>query len=243
MSCGRMIGPYHCCSVVQGDCLLLMKELPDGCVDAVITDPPYGINFNFTANRFRTGLDWRAGNIGSDYTSPWSNVIGDDSEFDPRPLLGFNEVIIWGAQNFSHLLPRSRGWLIWDKLGDKPPCDFGDCEMAWTSIDMPVRIHRQLWRGVIREGQENAVNGPKLHPCQKPISLILWCLSFVKGQTILDPFLGSGTTAVAAKKLGRHFLGFEISEEYCRIARERIALVEAQPTLFESKGEQMELAP
>ena len=114
-----------------------------------------------------------------------------------------------------------------------------------VNIGGPARLYTHLWRGWMRAGKENiAVSGAKLHPFQKPEALIGFCLMLSKTSgTVLDPFLGSGTTAVAALKLGRHFLGFEISEEYCKIARARIALVENQPTLFEKvqRTEQMRL--
>lgn len=132
-------------------------------------------------------------------------------------------------------LPQSRCWLVWDKQNGNN--DYADCELAWTNLDKAVRRIYWQWHGMIRKGDDERV-----HPTQKPEGVMAWCIQQAgMPETILDPFLGSGTTAVAAKKLGRHFLGFEISPEYCRIARERIALVEAQPSLFEPKPEQLEI--
>ena len=133
-----------------------------------------------------------------------------------------------GGNYFTRNLPAKMGWLVWDK--GQRICS-SDAELAFTSFDLALRVFVLNRVALMLDGAE--------HPTQKPLDLMLWCIKQVDragdAETILDPFLGSGTTAVAAKKLGRHFLGFEISEEYCRIARERIALVEAQPTLFEPK--------
>ena len=225
--CGRMIGPYRCCTVVCGDCLQLMRELPDGCVDAVITDPPYGLGEAAGKNLSRGLL--------ADPTD-YGYATWDD---EPCPQLAIDEIrrvsitqVIFGG-NFFHL-PPTPCWLVWDKRNNG---DFADCELAWTNLPKAIRIIHWLWNGMIRKNHEE-----RFHPTQKPLGVMEWCIQQAGNlETILDPFLGSGTTAVAAKKLGRHFLGFEISPEYCRIAEERIALVEAQPTLFEKPAEQMTL--
>jgi DNA modification methylase len=220
MTCGRKIGPYDCCSVVEGDCLELMKALPDGCVDAVITDPPYGIG----AGRMNFGK-WRTSMMPK---SDWDSTAGDVSTILELCV----PTVIWGGNYFN--LPPSRCFLVWNKGAGFKGRDFAECEIAWTNIDANARefTYDPLAHGDYRE---------KLHPTQKPESLMLWCIRQIKAETILDPFCGSGTTLVAAAKLGRHFLGFEISPEYCAIARKRIALVEAQPNLFQPKAEQLTL--
>jgi DNA modification methylase len=234
--CGRKIGPYECCTVVCGDCLELMKALPDGCVDAVITDPPYGMRCNTDYTRF-SGGNTRRGS-GSSYDA----VIGDESEFDPGPFLRFNEVVIWGANHFWSRLPAG-GALVWLKRNDRAFGTFlSDAELAFLKGRQGVFAFRYVFAGSSKaiDAGLGAYEKPA-HPTQKPVALMVWCLSFVHGETVLDPFLGSGTTAVAAKKLGRHFLGFEISPEYCEIARKRIEIVEMQPSLFEKRAEQDEL--
>lgn len=216
VGCGRMIGPYPCCSVVCGDCLELMKQLPDGCVDAVITDPPYGILLSCDASwghRERRGT--------------WDYRISNIEEIISKARVS----AIWGGNYYP--LPISRGWLCWHKP-DAPP-SMSAFELAWTNCDNSARL---ISHSIA------ATNAERIgHPTQKPLAVMVWTVeqSAPLAETILDPFCGSGTTLVAAKKLGRHFLGFEISDDYCRIARERIALVEAQPTLFEKKPEQMTL--
>jgi site-specific DNA-methyltransferase (adenine-specific)/modification methylase len=243
--CGRKIGPYDCCTVVCGDCLELMKSLPDGCVDAVITDPQYQL----ASGKKATTMNAFAGR-GKNYlkgvtTIPhdWGSLHGDDSPLDPSPFLRFPKVILWGAIHYGNRLPNSTSWLIWDKRGSVASDDNADCEMAWSNLGGPARIYRQLWKGICRAGEENiAISGAKLHPFQKPVALMRWCIERAGDcETILDAFLGSGTTAVAAKKLGRHFLGFEIEQKYVDIANERIALVEAQRNLFERRLEQPEV--
>jgi site-specific DNA-methyltransferase (adenine-specific) len=227
MPCERMIGPYHCCSVVEGDCLELMRRLPDGCVDAVITDPPYGIDYDTDYRRFTTGFAVER--------KAWPKVHGDDKPFDPTPWLRFPTVILWGANHFASKLPEAT-WLIWDKRFPNGTAFLCDAEIAWMNKGRGAYIRSITSQGCIRPEQIQ-------HPTQKPEELMAWCLEKAGfPELTIDPFLGSGTTAVAAAKLGRHFLGFEISPEYCRIARERIALVEAQPSLFAAKPEQQKLA-
>lgn len=227
MACGRKLGSYDCCSVVCGDCLELMRELPDGCVDAVITDPPYGIAYN------------PSGGNGAAQRGNLPPVYADDRPFKPSPFLGFPQVVLFGANHFCSRLPDSDCWLVWYKRDGVPSIAFGDCELAWTNLPGQSRVYNHLWHGMLRDSERGEL---RVHPTQKPVALMEWCIEQAGfPETILDPFLGSGTTAVAAKKLGRHFLGFEISEDYCRIARERIALVEAQPNLFEPKAEQLVL--
>jgi DNA modification methylase len=167
-------------------------------------------------------------------------VIGDDKDFDPSPLLGFREVILWGANHFWSSLP-SGGALIWLKRNDGAFGTFlSDAEIAFIKGRQGVFAFRYLFGGSSKaiDAGYGAYEQPP-HPTQKPIALMEWCIQKARmPETILDPFLGSGTTAVAAKKLGRHFLGFEISEEYCRIARERIALVKAWEYMFRGESDE-----
>lgn len=198
--------------------------------DTVITDPPYGIGFKWKgvdrSNR-KGGLRGRA----LQATPQWNDITGDDEPFDPSPWLKFPEVILWGANNYEGL-PASRGWLIWDKRRDTTPDDHGDAELAWTNLNQVIRVHRQVWRGIVREGSENVSNGPKHHPTQKPIELMQWCVAMTTGRTVLDPFMGSGSTGVAAVQQGRKFIGVEIDEKYFSIACERIAAAQSQQRLF-----------
>lgn len=200
-----------------GDCLEILPTLDK--VDAVVTDPPYGINY-------QPG----GGGKGQHKRRNDAPVAGDAEPFDPSPWMGW-PCILWGANHFSARLPHGR-WLAWNKLGDlKPWDDFCDVEFAWHSRRAADRIFSLLWKGICQADKRNG--GRRWHPTQKPIALMEWCLGFEPtAQTILDPFMGSGTTGVACAKLGRKFIGIEIDEGYFDIACRRIEDAYKQPDLF-----------
>ena len=133
--------------------------------------------------------------------------------------------VIWGGNYFD--LPPSRGWLIWTKTGNAP--SMADLEMAWTSMDMNARHFEKSVKSASLE--KDLQTGA--HPSQKPVALMEWCLGFVSGQTILDPFMGSGTTGVACANFRRSFIGIEIDPGYFDIACRRIEEAYRQPRLFE----------
>lgn len=201
-----------------GDCLEVMKTLPDGYVDAVVTDPPYGI-------------DWipRVHNRMA--------IIGDNGPFNPMPLLQLGKFhILWGANNYASRLPDSRCWLMWLKhdqgLWDKR--SYSPFDLAWTDIEGTSKAFRYIWDGYIKQGEEH--NTIQLHPAQKPIALMAWCIEMCtsNGDTVLDPFMGSGTTGVACVRTGRNFIGIEIDPGYFKIAERRIAEAQQQLSLLEA---------
>ena len=200
-----------------GDCLEIMPGL--GMVDAVVTDPPYGIGEAKGKNKSRTKLA-----LATDYgVSDW-----DDQPCSPAAIELMHSVskhqIIFGGNYFQ--LPPTSCWLIWDKQNSG---DFADAEMAWTNLKKAVRLIQWRWNGMIRKGDDI-----RQHPTQKPLGVMEWCLSHVPdAETILDPFMGSGTTGVACAKLGRKFIGIEIDEGYFDIACKRIEQAYAQPSLFD----------
>ncbi len=120
-------------------------------------------------------------------------------------------------------MPPSPGWIVWDKLNGAN--DFADCELAWTSYRRAVRKIAYMWNGMIKQKPEE-----RFHPTQKPLAVMLWVIeNYTKpGDTILDPFMGSGTTGVACVQLGRNFIGIEIDARYFAIAQKRIADAEKQ---------------
>ena len=184
-----------------GDCRDILPTL--GKVDAVVTDPPYGI--------FACGGKWgRKADLG------WDKVAADVS-----PILGIaDEVLIWGGNYYP--LPPSRGWLVWYKRDAVPSA--ADVELAWTNLDMNASLIDQTIA---------ATNGERCgHPTQKPLRVMEWSLGFIRGEIILDPFMGSGTTGVAAVQLGRKFVGIEIEPKYFDIACRRIAEATRQGDLF-----------
>jgi DNA modification methylase len=216
VTCSRKIGPFDCCSVVQGDCLELMRQIPGKYFDLALTDPPYGIGI--AANPVRQ----------MHAKSDWDDAPPPAEMFDELRRVS-REQIIWGGNYFD--LPPSKGFLVWDK---QQPEDFtlAMCEQAWTSIQKPAKLFRK-----------SVLSYSKEHPTQKPEELMEWCLKRAGGpDVVFDPIAGSGTTLVAAKKAGKHFLGFEISPEYCEIARKRLDAIDAQPQLFSPKPEQLALA-
>jgi DNA modification methylase len=189
--------------LILGDCLKVMPLL--GKMDAVVTDPPYGIGIT-KSNRLAV-----------------SRGLGGKSWDDaPADLSGLPDVpsIIWGGNYFD--LPPYRAPLVWDK--NNAGRDFADFELAWTNLDMVAR------RFVFRPMN---MDGGKEHPTQKPVALMEWCLGFLpNAQTILDPFMGSGTTLVACQRLGRSGTGIELDPDYFSIACKRVDEATRQPDLF-----------
>ncbi len=219
-----------------GDCLEILPTL--GPVDAVVTDPPYGIAMAGTCNS-----STRVYPDGSRHEPrvQYERIVGDDAPFDPAPFLSFGEVLLWGGNHFARRLPEKGTWLVWDKRGPAiPPRSQADCEIAWLNRDSPARMIRHVWDGMVRDSERGI---ERQHPTQKPIEVMQWCLGFIKGQTILDPFMGSGTTGVACALLGRHFIGIEIEPRYFDIACERIRREYDQLKLFppEEKREAVQL--
>lgn len=192
-----------------GDCMDVLPTL--GKVDAVLTDPPYGININksnrLSVSRGHGGETW-------DESPPDADTL--------TAIVGAGDTaILWGGNYFD--LPPSRGFLIWDK--NNYGRDFADCEMAWTNIDAVARIFQM---------RPMNMDGGKLHPTQKPVALMKWCIEQCKNnpQTILDPFMGSGTTGVAAVQMGRKFIGIEREPKYFEIACRRIEDAQKQVDMF-----------
>jgi site-specific DNA-methyltransferase (adenine-specific) len=192
---------------------------------AVVTDPPYGISLNTRTLSTGRGRLANKGFRGNDLAIDLPAVYGDDEPFDPSIWLTFKEVILWGANNFADKLPNKQRWLIWDKRCGSQSDDNADCEMAWTNLKGQARLIHHYWRGWLREGAENlSRGGAKLHPTQKPVNVMQWCIGFTSPELlILDPYMGSGTTLLAAKNLGRDAVGIEIEERYCEIAAKRLS--------------------
>jgi len=216
-------------TLILGGCIEVLPTL--GKVDAVVTDPPYGINFrwcNASRGGRARGLSWGA--TPNNRQPEWQNMHGDEKPFDPTPFLQFHQIILWGGNNYEGL-PAARCWLVWDKRRNTTSDHHGDAELAWTNLDSVIRVHRQIWRGVVREGEENVANGAKQHPTQKPVALMRWCVEMTEG-IVLDPFMGSGTTGVACAKMGRKFIGIEIDPRYFDIACRRIEEAYRQKDLF-----------
>jgi DNA modification methylase len=197
--------------LILGDCLEVMPLL--GRVDAVVTDPPYGIGESGGKFRGRKGQGHRILERKS-----WDKSRPSDAVFAFIERAA-DQRIIWGGNYFADLLPPSKGWLYWDKLMGG---DFADGELAWTNLDRALRKFTRC----------NKDHGKK-HPTQKPVALMEWCLGFLPdAKTILDPFAGSGTTLVACQRMGRSGIGIELDPEYFDIACRRVDEAARQPDLL-----------
>jgi DNA modification methylase len=202
-----MIKPYYqddWTTIYNADCYDILPDLQK--VDLVLTDPPYGINIISGGGRGING--WRDFKIDGD----WDNYKPTVELFNLL-LTKANSLIIWGGNYFTDMLPPTSCWLIWDKM--QRDFSLADCEMAWCNQLKASRIFSYS------RGLANQSNG--LHPTQKPEPLMTWCLiKMPEAYIILDPFMGSGTTLIAAKKLGRKSIGIDISQKYCDIAIQRL---------------------
>ena len=205
------VKPYYqdaSCTIYCGDCREILPSLEK--VDLLLTDPPYGIGYGGKKNSVggsegRHKAGWKT------WVTDWDEMPVAADVLDLARNMAQAQVI-WGGNYFQ--LPPSQGWLVWDK--GQREFTLADAELAWTNRDKAIRVMTFTRPAALGEG-------PRIHPTQKPLALMRWCLSLVPDAvTILDPFMGSGTTLVAAKLEGRKAIGIEISEKYCEIAAERL---------------------
>ena len=230
-----VVNKIHC-----ADCLEFMKEIPDKSIDLVLTDPPYGINVIGGAKSFGSiGGAKSFGSIGGANivranivrANIYEPIKNDDRKIDFAEIFRVSKnQIIFGGNYFD--FPIKKGWIVWDKKCKNDWNDnFSDGELAWTSFDRPLKIFRHLYMGLMRQNKKEI---KRVHPTQKPIELMRWIIKNYsnKNDLVLDCFLGSGTTAVACAELGRRYIGVEINEAYCEIARKRTKIVEQQCKLF-----------
>jgi DNA modification methylase len=204
-------------TLYRGDCMEVLPTLPK--VDAVITDPPYGIDENSrkVASRKNAAATKDYGQFDWDKAPPTQEVMD--------LVLGAGRwLALFGGNYFA--LPPSSCWLVWDKLNSG---DFADCELAWTNWPKAVRRIQWRWNGMIRQGNEE-----RFHPTQKPLQVMAWVIDLCpKADSILDPFMGSGTTGLAALSRSKSFIGIEREQSYFEIACRRIEQAQAQAQLFE----------
>lgn len=224
------------CRLLLGDALEILPTL--GPVDAVVTDPPYGIlnldgeGSTTAVRKYKRSNHGRFAGRAVVMPAKWDTAPTDEAFGLIRSAAPHQ--IIWGGNYFN--LPPCRGFLVWDK--EQPWPNFAQAEIAWTTLQRPAALFRI-------SSSRGAPN--KQHPTQKPVALMQWCLGFLPdAKVILDPYLGSGTTAVACAKMGRSFVGIEIDEGYFDIACKRIRDAYAQPDFFTAppvapKQEAMEL--
>ena len=203
-----------------GDCLDILPTLDR--VDAVITDPPYGIN-----------KDGQVKTKGGHGGRKAYEFLGWDGERPQKEIFDLmlekaSVHVIWGGNYFADLLPATMRWLVWDK-GQR--INQSDGELAWTSMQKALRICTMNRVELLTDGAQ--------HPTQKPVRLMAWTIEQAgKSETILDPFMGSGTTGVAAIQMGRKFIGIERERKYFDIACERIEAASKQVDMFIDRPKQ-----
>lgn len=205
-----------------GDCLEIMPKLEP--VDLVLTDPPYGMKNNTSSARFSGGTAGHIAKRGNGQRFK-GQIIGDDKPFNPQHLLKYKKVILWGANHYAARLPVGTT-LVWIKKQDSGFGSFlSDAEIAWMNTGHGVYCFKDL--------SLLTMTRDRLHPNQKPIPLLMWCIE--KSKTtgpILDPYCGSGSTLAACERLGLPWIGIEISERYAEIAAKRIQHETQQMRLF-----------
>lgn len=227
------MNPPELNTVIHGDALETMRSWPDKAFDLIVTDPPYGV-----------GMDVKRANAGGDkygkaaaaakvyHASGWDAAIPSADVFAEMRRVSRNQVI-FGGNYFTAHLPPSRCWLVWDKrVLEQMSDDFADCELAWTSFDDNSRMIRFIWKGMIQNNMKDKEE--RYHPTQKPVRVMEMVLErFSKaGETVLDPYAGSGSTLVAAERMGLGWVGVEREANYVEVARERIKLDRVQGRLF-----------
>ena len=203
-----MIKPYYetkLGKLYHGDCLEIMPELEP--VDLVLTDPPYGLN-----EKLRGGVTGMMKGCFNEMVADGWDVKPTKKHFKMIFSISDNQ-IIWGGNYFIEYLRSSQGFFVWNKMNGTN--QMADCEMAWTSFEMGSKMFSMH--------HFSAGYDKKKHPTQKPTKLFIWCLGHSRNsKNILDPFIGSGTTAIACERLKRKWIGIEIEEKYCEIAAKRI---------------------
>jgi site-specific DNA-methyltransferase (adenine-specific)/modification methylase len=200
-----------------------MKDMPYKSVDAVITDPPYGINADKGVGGFGASSE-----LAKHYTGNWDSKKPSKDLF--MQVMSKSKIcFIFGGNYFTDSLPQNNKWLVWDKVGEiKFSNPFSDCELIWTNLDgNTINKFLLIQQGFISKEKE------RFHPTQKPVSIIKWIIENYTNEndTILDPFMGSGTTGVACVQTGRRFIGIEIEPKYFDIAVKRIKDAQQQMRL------------
>ena len=211
-------------TIINDDCMNVLKQLPDKCIDLVLTDPPYGINI---AKNGKVGGEkcCAVKNYGK---KDWDNKIPDKTIFNEIKRISNNQ-IIFGGNYFIEFLENSSCWIVWDKNNTG---NFADCELAWTNFKTSVKKYSWTWNGMIQEDMKN--KDIRIHPTQKPLKLFEMILRDYSNENdlILDCFSGSGTTAIACHNLKRRFICIEKDYDYWKASVERLENAQAQMRLF-----------
>lgn len=207
--------------------------LMDGAtVDMVYTDPPYGISV--------VGKNGKVGGDNLAKNGVYAPIAGDDSidvaieAIQVIKTLNAPVQIIWGGNYYATELENVASWIVWDKRGDMASNNFADCELAWCNVGSPARIYKQVWSGMIKEGEF----GKRVHPTQKPVKLAEWCIDQYgkKATTVLDLFCGSGSTLIACEAAKKSGYMMELSPHYCDVIVKRWQDFTGQTATLEADG-------
>ena len=213
------------------DCMEGMKQFPDKYFDLAIVDPPYGgvTQGGYATNQVSGGI---ARNRNDYVLDVWQQNAPDQAYFEELFRVSKNSVI-WGGNYFIEQIHRnSQCWLVWDK--QKPQgITYADAELAWTSFNLGVKVFRYTWNGMLQGDMKNKEH--KIHPTQKPKNLYKWVLqNFAKsGDLILDTHVGSASSLIACEEMGLKYVGFELSEEYYKLATKRLNTHKSQVSIME----------
>ena len=217
--------------IINADCMDILKQLPDKCIDLVLTDPPYGIDVYNTVYNNR-GL-YRSKNSkaknGSYKSCEWDKQIPKKELFEEIIRVSKNQ-IIFGGNYFIEYLKNSSCWIVWDKNNGSN--DFADCELAWTNFKSAVRKYKWTWNGMLQEDMKH--KEIRIHPTQKPVGLFCKILNDYSNENdlVLDCFSGSGTTAIACHKLKRRFICIEKDKDYYEASVKRLEEEQRQLDMF-----------
>lgn len=224
-------------TLYQGDCMDILPHLSG--IDAVITDPPYGIGINpqrFDSASLQNKNNSKGAQGGELSRNAYKDKCEWDASFDASELLikidSNVQVAMWGADYYRDTLPKGGSWLAWDKkqkgMEKLPGTDF---ELCWLRKPKAKRILRYVWTGYLAKEKD----AKRVHPTQKPIRAMAWCMEQAgvsEDATILDPYMGSGSTIIAAIRTGRKAIGIEKDPEHFEAAKERIERELSQLDLF-----------
>lgn len=215
--------------LINADCLEVLPSLAG--IDAVVTDPPYGIGWDVGINPY--------GNLRAQFGMAYQPIEGDDKPFDPSPWLPF-PCVLFGANHYANRLPNSGAWIVWDKRMHVASTDQSDCELAWSNIGNRAQMIRFLYHGggsIAKENHKAAGQGVpvSLHPTQKPVEVMKQCVTFATDvdELILDPYAGVASTAIACHRTNRRCIAIEKERKYFDIGVSRVKAEYARTALIE----------
>ena len=200
-------------------------EPNDLSFDFILTDPPYGIDINFTNLKSNACQSNNQGSISGDKTI--------DAAVDFYNLNQAHPMVLFGANYFSSKLSNQKCWIAWDKRGTMPDNTFAGLELAWTNINKHSKLIKCLWSGMIKEGE----NSKRIHPTQKPIKLLVDIMEYLEaGQIVYDGFTGSGSTLMACVNTNRKFIGHELDPKYVDATIKRWQNATGKDAILKSNG-------